>query len=294
MELESNGKEEDILIDKETADSADNAAHPIAILNREQTQFDASIALTVAYDGRDFCGFARQHGHSTIQGELERALQVLLRREVVTTGAGRTDAGVHALGQVVSFAVTKQEVRERSLDKLRTSLNALTPEGIVVRRVDEKIAGFSARFDAREREYRYRLVPGQIEPLFLARFAWWIPTQQSLDVTAMKEAALHLVGEHDFTSFCVAKSAEGKTTMREVRQLQLFGAEHLGEECVVIRVVGNAFLHSMIRVIAGSLVEIGLRNRDPQWLIEVLAARDRRAAGQTAPAHGLTFWRVRY
>ena len=256
--------------------------------------FDASIALTVAYEGGDFSGFARQQGQSTIQGELESALRVILRREVPTTGAGRTDAGVHALGQVVSFDVMEQEIHERSMDRFRTSLNALTPEGIVVRRIEVKPVGFSARFDAKEREYRYRLVPGQIEPLFLARYAWWVPAQKPLDVTGMKAAALHLVGEHDFASFCVAKSAEGKTTMREVKQIQLFGAEHLGEECVVIRVVGNAFLHSMIRVIAGSLVEVGLRNRNPEWLAEVLVARDRRAAGQTAPAHGLTFWRVRY
>lgn len=294
MELESNCNDEDNFVEEETADRADAATCPAAEGKEGQPVFDASLALTVAYEGKGFSGFARQHGQSTIQGELERALNVLLRREVITTGAGRTDAGVHALGQVVSFGVMEGEIRERSLDKLRTSLNALTPDGIVIRRIEEKPAGFSARFDAKEREYRYRLAPGQIEPLFLARFAWWIPTQKPLDVTAMKEAALHLVGEHDFTSFCVAKSAEGKTTMREVKQIQLFGAEHLGEECVVIRVVGNAFLHSMIRVIAGSLVEIGLRNRDSEWLAQVLAARDRRTAGQTAPAHGLTFWRVRY
>jgi len=110
----------------------------------------------------------------------------------------------------------------------------------------------------------------------------------------MKEAAPALVGEHDFASFCVAKSAVGKTTVRNVRQVFLFGADHLGEGCVVVQVVGNAFLHSMVRVIVGSLVEVGLRNRDPAWLAQVLEARDRRAAGPTAPAHGLTFWRVQY
>ena len=260
----------------------------------DATNFDAAIALTVAYEGSGFSGFARQPGQPTVQGELEQALKVILRREVDVVGAGRTDTGVHALGQVVSFGVTQQEVAERSLVRFRASLNALTPDGLVVRHIEEKPAGFSARFDAKEREYRYRLISGGIEPLFLARYAWWIPTQGPLDVTAMKTAAAHLVGEHDFASFCVKKSAEGKTTMREVKQVQLFGAEHLGEECVVIRVVGNAFLHSMIRVIAGSLAEVGLRNRQPEWIAEVLAARERRVAGQTAPAHGLTFWRVRY
>jgi tRNA pseudouridine38-40 synthase len=270
---------------------ADPAATPA---DRSGNAFDAALALTVAYDGSGFSGFARQPGQATIQGELEQALRVLLRREVETTGAGRTDAGVHALAQVVSFGITRQELEGRSLEKLRSSLNALTPDGLVVRMIEEKPAGFSARFDAKDREYRYRLISGRIEPLFLARFAWWLPSERPLDITAMKAAGALLVGEHDFASFCIAKSAEGKTTMREVKQLQLFGAEHLGEDCVVIRGVGNAFLHSMVRVIAGSLVEVGLRNRSPEWLFEVLEARDRRSAGQTAPAHGLTFWQVRY
>jgi tRNA pseudouridine38-40 synthase len=115
-----------------------------------------------------------------------------------------------------------------------------------------------------------------------------------LDVTAMKQAASLLIGEHDFASFCVAKSAEGIRTVRELKEIFIFGIQHLGEPCIVIQVRGNAFLHSMVRVIVGSLVEVGKRNRPPEWLGEVLAAQDRRAAGQTAPAQGLTFWRVGY
>lgn len=252
------------------------------------------LALTVSYVGAGFHGFARQPGQVTVQGELERALATLLRREVETVGAGRTDAGVHALGQVVSFDVSPEELEERSLGKLRSSLNALTPDGIVVRKIQGRPAGFSARFSALEREYRYRFVVGEEEPLFLKPYVWWVPTDQPLDVQAMKQAASHLVGEHDFTSFCVAASAVGKNTVRELLSVTIFGNDHLGESCLVLQIRGTAFLHSMVRVIAGSLLDVGLRRHDPEWIREVLEARDRTAAGQTAPAQGLTFWRVRY
>ena len=254
----------------------------------------STLALTISYEGSGFSGFARQQGLATIQGELERALETLFRHEVATVGAGRTDAGVHARGQVVSFELPTSDLEGRSFEKLRTSLNALTPDGLVVKTIEEKPAGFSARFSAIEREYRYRIVIGPVPPLFLAHYVWWIPTGSYLDITAMNQAACYLEGEHDFKSFCVAKSAEGQTTMRRINKVFTFGSQHLGEINFVIMVRGNAFLHSMVRIIVGSLVEVGLRNRPPEWLAEVLEARDRKAAGQTAPAQGLTLWEVRY
>ncbi|MDR3052457.1 MAG: tRNA pseudouridine(38-40) synthase TruA [Coriobacteriales bacterium] len=252
------------------------------------------LALTLSYEGTCYHGFARQPSTLTVQGELELALQVLLRREVLTVCAGRTDAGVHGLGQVVSFEVAEQELEGRSLEKLQRSLNALTPADIVVRRLEQKPAGFSARFNAVEREYRYRIVTGSVPPVFLAKYAWWLPLQVPLDVTAMREAALLLLGEHDFSSFCVKESIKGKSPVRTLTMLHLFGADHLGEHCTVVQVCGNAFLQSMVRVIVGSLVEVGLRNKPPEWIGEVLAAHDRSRAGQTAPPQGLTLWEVRY
>lgn len=254
----------------------------------------STLALTLAYIGRDFHGFARQPGCVTVQGELENALRTLFRHDVETVGAGRTDTGVHALGQVVSFELPTAELEQRSLARLRNSLNALTPDGISIRAITEKPAGFSARFSAVEREYRYRFVFGEVEPLFLKPFVWWLPQTGTPDVQAMKAAAPLLVGEHDFASFCVTASAQDKSTVREVLSLTFFGTDHLGESCLVLQVRGNAFLHSMIRVIAGTLLEVGLGKRPPEWLGEVLAAQDRRAAGQTAPAQGLTLWRVVY
>lgn len=253
-----------------------------------------TLALTLAYRGGGFHGFARQPGQLTVQGELESALRLLFHRDIETVCAGRTDTGVHALGQVVSFEIQTQELEERPLDKLRNSLNALTPDDIAIRSIDQKPAGFSARFSAVEREYRYRFVFGEVEPLFIRPFVWWVPTVHPIDVQAMKMAAGYLVGEHDFTSFCTAASALDKNTVREILSATIFGMDHLGESCLVLQVRGNAFLHSMVRVIAGSLLEVGIRKREPLWIAEVLEAKDRRSAGQTAPAQGLTLWRVRY
>ncbi|MDR2106864.1 MAG: tRNA pseudouridine(38-40) synthase TruA [Coriobacteriales bacterium] len=255
---------------------------------------DKVLALTIAYNGAEFHGFARQLGQVTVQGELEAALQTLFHHEVETVGAGRTDAGVHALGQVVSFELPAQVLANRTPERIRTSLNALTPDGIVVRAVSEKPAGFSARFSATEREYRYRYVFDEVEPLFLRPYTWWVPTRHPVDVQAMKRAAPSLVGEHDFASFCVAASAAERNTVRRILSITIFGTDHLGESCLVLQVRGTAFLHSMVRVIAGSLLDVGLGRREVPWLAEALAAKDRRAAGQTAPAQGLTFWRVRY
>ncbi|MDR3315724.1 MAG: tRNA pseudouridine(38-40) synthase TruA [Coriobacteriales bacterium] len=252
------------------------------------------LALTLAYEGQGFHGFARQPGIRTVQGEVETALGVLLHRPVEIVGAGRTDAGVHALGQVVSFKLSETEFAARSFDKLRNALNALTPDGIVVRKVEEKPEGFSARFSAIEREYRYRLVFDPVEPLFVSRLAWWVPAERPPDIIAMRAGGSYLTGEHDFTSFCVAASAQDKNTVREVKDITIFGTQHLGEDCIVLLVRGNAFLHSMIRIMVGTLLEVALGRKEPAWVGEVLAARNRAVAGQTAPAHGLTFWRVRY
>lgn len=248
-----------------------------------------SIALTVAYDGALFHGFARQPGLDTVQGRLEAALETAMRRRVETTGAGRTDAGVHALAQVVSFDAGEDEVEP---DRLRRSVTALAGPGIVV--TDARLAreGFSARFDARSREYRYRITQGHAPALFLASVAWHVPVQ--LDVAAMRSAAGHLLGEHDFKSFCTAESAQGKSTMRRLDSIEIAEEEHLGERCLTLKVVGNAFLHSMVRIVVGSLVEVGTGLREPEWVAEALAACDRAAAGQTAPPQGLTLWRVEY
>lgn len=248
-----------------------------------------TTVLTLSYDGSGFAGFARQPGLSTVQGEIESALRTSTRRDVETVGAGRTDAGVHALGQVMSFAA---DAGDPAAPQLLRSLNALTPPGIVVTGVRRASDGFSARHSAVAREYRYRIVPGPVPPLFIAPYAWSVP--QSLDLHAMREAAGHLIGEHDFKSFCVTESARGKRTSRHLDIIEIRPEMILGEHAITVRVIGNAFLHSMVRTIVGSLVEVGSRRREPGWMAVALAACDRAAAGPTAPPHGLTLWHVSY
>jgi tRNA pseudouridine38-40 synthase len=245
--------------------------------------------LTLSYDGAPYHGFARQDGPVTVQGSLEEALRTAMRREVATVAAGRTDAGVHALGQVVSFANAPGDPDPHAL--LR-SLNALLRPHIVVTGLRRAGAGFSARHSAVSREYRYRLVTGPVPPLFLAQTAWWL--KGHIDLGAMREGAAALVGEHDFRSFCVTESAEGVSTIRSVAVLEVTTGTEMGEHCVVIRAVGPAFLHSMVRIAVGTLVEVGRGRRPTSWVAEALEARSRAAAGPTAPAHGLTLWHVGY
>lgn len=257
------------------------------------------LVLRVGYDGTDFSGFAAQERQThvrTVAGELSRALETLLRRRVDLTCAGRTDAGVHARAQHVSVPMTRAESESLSGERLLRSLGAVLPDDVRVDALYRADAGFSARFDARARRYRYRIVAGPVSALFNARWSWWLRcrSEADLDVAAMDKAARCLVGEHDFKSFCKTASAQGKPTCRRVDSVAFEAEEALGERMLVLDVVGNAFLHSMVRTIVGTLVEVGLGRRDPSWVAEALAARDRRAAGPCAPACGLTFWDVRY
>lgn len=253
-----------------------------------------SLAMRLSYLGTPFCGFARQPGKLTVQGEIEKALSIIFRRDIETVCAGRTDSGVHAREQVVSFELTREELEGRNLGALSRSINALTHDGIASRELVIAPSGFSARFDAQYREYRYRLYRGSCSPLLSANFTWDMGYSGTLDIDAMKLAAKYLVGEHDFKSFCVSASAQGRNTIREVLDLQIYEEDLLGEPGVVVKIVGKAFLHSMVRIIVGTIAEIACGRKAPEWLAEVLEAKDRSRAGQTAPAHGLIFWHVDY
>ena len=269
-----------------------DAARASDAVGFEREDAERTLSLTVSYNGGPFCGFARQPGKLTVQGELEQALSLVMRRPVEVVCSGRTDAGVHALGQVVSFNVSADELESRSLYSLRRSLNALTHEDITVRKVEQREPGFSARFDAQWREYHYHICLDDTLPLFMRDFSWFV--HADLDIPAMQQAARYLEGEHDFKSFCMAASAVGKPTCRNVHEISLSRETIMGEEVLTIKVVGNAFLHSMVRTMVGTLVEVGRGSKSPAWVGDVLAACDRRAAGQNAPAAGLVFWNVEY
>ena len=254
-----------------------------------------TLALRVAYNGAPFAGFARQPDQLTVQGELERALETLLHRPVETTCAGRTDAGVHARGQVVSFDIAPDELATLDFRHFKRSLNAITHEAIAVRAVHQAADGFSARFDARAREYRYFLAVGETPPIFMRDFAWFVPgASEGVDVPAMERASRCLIGEQDFKSFCRASSAVGKPTCRNLMEVSFSTEELFGERLIVVKVVGSSFLHSMVRSIVGTLVDVGRARRPESWVAEALAACDRTAAGECAPACGLVFWEVRY
>jgi tRNA pseudouridine38-40 synthase len=251
----------------------------------------AQLAVVLSYNGAPFAGFARQPGKQTVQGELERALSLALRRPVEVVCAGRTDAGVHARAQVVSFPVSREEARDRNLFKLKRSLQALTDEAIAIQTLALMPPDFSARFSALDREYRYLVVPGGRHPLFLQDWCW--DARRDLDVDAMNEAAQLLVGEHDFKSFCLAASAEGKNTVRRLHEVRVVPVNVMGEDALSIRVTGTAFLHSMVRIIVGTLVEVGRKERDPDSIPALFEAK-RADAGFLAPAQGLCLMEVYY
>lgn len=250
-----------------------------------------TLVIKLGYRGEGFCGFAEQPAQRTVAGELRRALETTLRRPCELTCAGRTDAGVHAIAQYVSVPVTESELMLPEA-RLMRSLVALTPDDLSIGALFRAQPSFSARFDALSRSYRYRICAGDVRPVLAWDHAWWYKGQ--LNVEAMNEASKLLLGEHDFKSFCKATSAVDKPTCRCVGALDVRALEEAGENLVAIDITGNAFLHNMVRTIAGSLVEVGRGHRRPEWMSEVLAACDRRSAGPCAPAKGLTFVRVEY
>ncbi len=258
---------------------------------QDPAALDATLVLRLGYRGADFAGFAAQPTQRTVEGELTRSFETLLRRPVELTCAGRTDAGVHAIAQYVSLPVSTAEL-ELPARRLMHGLSALLPDDISAGALYVAPKGFSARFDALSRSYRYRIVSGEARPVLAWDHAWWLRGQ--LDASDMDEAATCLVGEHDFKSFCKATSAEGKPTQRCVMSLGVSCEQECGEDVICIDVVGNAFLHSMVRTIAGTLVEVGRGHRDKAWVEQALAACDRKAAGPCAPAKGLTFVGVDY
>ena len=251
-----------------------------------------SVALKVAYDGSPYRGFSRQEGLLTVQGSIEEALTQLYGRYIETSCAGRTDAGVHARAQVVAFDLSEEELGLRSLDTLQKSLNAFIDESSYI--VDIALAGenFSARFDAKSRRYRYFISDCNTRNVIVANRAWAV--KKPLNIDAMQKAGSYLLGEHDFKSFCLAASAKDKPTKRRLDEVRVFRQENFGENLVVIELSASSFLHSMVRTIAGTLVLVGTESKSPEWVYEVLQAKDRSAAGQCAPAHGLIFWNVEY
>jgi tRNA pseudouridine38-40 synthase len=246
-----------------------------------------SLKLTLAYDGTDFSGWQVQPGRRTVQGTLEQALRRITGQPVRVVASGRTDAGVHALGQVVSCAIDTRLDREQLL----RALNANLPPDLRMLRVESVPDRFHAIGDAVRKRYRYVIQDGPIADLFRRRYCWFLPGR--LDHQAMHRAAQPLVGRHDYASF-QASGAERATTVRTVFELAVARTDPPGHDLVVVEIEADGFLYNMVRNIVGTLVDVGRGARAETWPAQVLAARDRRQAGRTAPARGLFLLRVDY
>jgi tRNA pseudouridine38-40 synthase len=281
-----------------------------------------TLKLTIAYDGAAYAGWQRQANALSVQQVVEEAFVPLVGEAAPrppVAGASRTDAGVHAVGQVASVDLDVA----LDADAIRRALNARLPADIRVMRVEETRPGFHARFEARAKHYRYRIVTADVLSPFARGFAWHRPW--ALDVDRMREAAAAVVGEHDFASFQGAGSSIEDTVRRLTRvsvarvasaQFQFPGPEGPGlhrkegpglhaesvrspgssdpGDSIVIDVEGTGFLRHMVRILVGTLTEVGAGQRTPASMADVLAARDRRAAGITAPAAGLVLVGIEY
>ena len=241
------------------------------------------VRLTVAYDGTNYCGWQIQPNGITIQEVLENCLEDLTGKKTSIMGASRTDTGVHALGNVAVFDTDMRMPGE----KFSFALNQRLPEDIRIQKSEEVPLDFHPRYRESEKTYVYKILNRQFP----------IPTQRlythftyvPLDIEKMREAGKYLVGEHDFKSFCGA-GAQVKTTVRKIQEICISREDSL----ITIKIRGKGFLYNMVRIIAGSLMEIGQGMYPPEHMKEILEARDRQAAGPTAPARGLTLMGIQY
>ncbi|MCQ2010591.1 MAG: tRNA pseudouridine(38-40) synthase TruA [Sporolactobacillus sp.] len=243
------------------------------------------IKCTVAYDGTLFHGYQVQPGKRTVQRDIEAALSRMHHGQLIKiTASGRTDAGVHAFGQVFHFE-TPLRIPE---DRWPLALNSLLPNDIYVRQAEEVPEQFHARYDVKKKEYRYRLLTRPEPDLF--RRAYTSHIKQPLDVDAMNLAAAEILGTHDFSCFCAANT----DVKDKVRTIYHLSVQQEKDDEMVIRVVGSGFLYQMVRIITGTLLDVGTHKIASDKVAEIIAGRDRQAASATAPPQGLTLWQVTY
>lgn len=235
------------------------------------------IKLVVAYDGTDYCGFQVQNNGPTIEGELNKVLSELFKEDIKVIGASRTDSGVHAYCNVAVFDTDARMPAEKML----YALNQRLPEDIRVQSSCEVAADFHPRHTDSRKTYEYRIYNAPVQNPMKRRFALW--NYHNLDVDKMKKAAAYLEGEHDFKSFCSADT-QVESTVRTIYSVQV---TQTGED-IVISVCGNGFLYNMVRIIAGTLLEVGKGKIEPNEMDRILNERNRQASGPTAPPHGLT------
>jgi len=244
----------------------------------------ARIKLTIEYDGTNFCGYQVQPGKRTVQSELENAIINLYGEKVITYASGRTDAGVHSLGAVVHF----DEPRILKNRRIADSINSFLPEDVKVIKAEEVRDNFDARFDAKRKTYSYKFYLSRCERPLMKNRA--LRLNEEIDVCKMQEACEFLIGEHDFTSFVARKS--GKTNF--VRTIYSAEIKHIQNREYEFIITGNGFLYNMVRIIVGTLVNVGYGRCEPNAVKAIIDSKDRQKAGKTMPAYALYMVNVEY
>lgn len=245
---------------------------------------ERNFKLTLEYDGSGYHGWQKQRGVLTVQEVLESSLAIMLGRELHVRAAGRTDAGVHALGQVVNFYA---RTRLEPVDFQR-GLNSLLPDDIVVKHAEEVDISFHARYSAKAKLYQYCVLNRPLPSALWRKYAWHVPHE--LDLESMKKALAYFRGEHDFSAFRASRSS----VKSSVRVLYRCDYECGSDGLIVFSFLGNGFLRHMVRIIVGTVVEVGMGKRRPEEIPNIIESKDRNLAGITAPAHGLYLVRVEY
>ena len=239
--------------------------------------------LKIKYNGTNFCGWQIQDNLRTVQGELERALKIFTKQDVRAIASGRTDTGVHALNQVVHCDIAG----DFNLRRLCIALNGIMPNDVSVSNAYITEKNFHSRFSAVSREYHYKIYNFPFRSPFMLYSAMWV--NESLNVNYISDALKNIEGEHDFASFCKKKSANEGTVRRIIKTLAL-----QQDDEIIIKIRGNAFLHNMIRIIVGTIINMCVNNKKPDDLMEILKKKDRDCAGFTAPPYGLYLADVEY
>lgn len=242
-----------------------------------------NVKVVVEYDGTDYHGFQYQPDVPTVQGELEKVISKIVKEKVVIYGSGRTDAGVHASGQVINFR-TDCKI---PIDRVCIAINTLLKSDISAVHAEEVDNDFHSRYSAKSRMYRYSILNKMLRNALQGRYKWNV--RDKLDIELMRKAAIDIVGVHDFSGFASPDKDEC-CHIRNVKNIEI----GITDDNVSIEITANAFLRSMVRIIVGTLVEVGLNKRDCSDILDILNARDRRRAGKTAPACGLCLVNVEY
>ncbi|MGP4042193.1 tRNA pseudouridine(38-40) synthase TruA [Gracilibacillus sp. D59] len=243
------------------------------------------LKAIIRYDGTFFAGYQVQPKGRTIQGVIEKVLTKMHKgNHVRVTASGRTDQGVHAVGQVIHF----DSELEIPLENWLRALNTMLPDDVEVMSITDVPADFHARYDVSEKEYRYYILNAKEKDLFRRYYTHFV--QEDLDLVAMHKASQFFLGSHDFSSFCAANSNVKGDKTRTITDIAI---EQEGKD-IIVRVKGTGFLYNMVRIIVGTLIDIGLGNREPEEITQIIAAQDRSKAGKTAPPQGLYLWEVTY